>query len=126
MLIPYKIKVALSVVLVVAGAAGLVATGWQVRDWQAESAELARLEAERKTAGLLVELADEIGSRTEVAISGIRIENKTIHQKAVHEVQTETVYRDCRLTDNGLREANEARRAANAAIGAVPAAAAAK
>lgn len=121
-MLTYKVKAALAVIAVVFGAASFSVIGWQVRDWQAESAELTRLEAERKTAGLLIELADEIGSRTETAIGGIRVENKTIYQKVAHEVEKEVVYRDCRLTDNGLRDANEARRAANAAFGAVPAA----
>lgn len=108
-----------------AAAAALAACawfGWQVRDWQADAEDLVRLEAERTSTRLLVELAEEVATRTEVAIGAIRVENKTIHQKAVHEIQRETIYSDCRLPADGMRIANEARRAANAAIGAVSAA----
>lgn len=119
MLIPAWVKPVAS-----AGVLALCAWGgWQVRDWQADAADLARLEAERVSTRLLVELAEEVATRTEVAIGAIRVENKTIHQKAVHEIQRETVYSDCRLTPDGVRHTNEARRAANAAVGAVPAAA---
>ena len=97
--------------------------GWKLRDWQADAADVARQQAEQQTRDLMQELADSFAQETAVAISHIRIENRTIHQKAIHEVQTNTVYSDCRLPDAGRVLINEARRAANANIPAVPAAA---
>ena len=123
-MLTHKIKVALACLLLAAGVVAIFSFGWQVRDWQHGEAERVRLEAERKTTGLLVELAEEIGARTEVAISGIRIENKTIHQKATHEVKTNTVYADCRLPDAGRVLVNDARASANARGGTVSAPAA--
>ncbi len=46
-------------------------------------------------------------------ISNIRIENKTIVQKATKEVITNEVYRDCVVPPNGVSSANEALRARN-------------
>ena len=100
--------------------------GWKLRDLQADAAEGARLAALEESRSLMRELANEVNASTEAAIGNIRVENRTIHQKAVHEVQTNTVYRDCKLPADGLRIINEARAAANASIGAVPAAAPAK
>lgn len=110
-----------SITIAIAGvvAVGLFFGGWKVRDWQADAADLARLEAEKKTTALLIQLAEDVASRTEVAIGDIRVENKTIHQKAVHEIKTNTIYADCVLPDSGRLRANEARSAANASIGSV-------
>lgn len=44
-------------------------------------------------------------------LSKIRIENKTIYQKATKEVVSEKVYSDCIVTPDGLRYANDALRA---------------
>lgn len=93
--------------------------GFWLRDLQADAAEGARLKAEQANTNLLEALADQVSARTETAIAGIRIENRTIHQKATHEIQTNTVYRDCVLPDPGRLRANEARAAANASIGAL-------
>lgn len=115
-------------VLIAAGAAACVAAGWQVRDWQHDAAELASVKAQEQTRELLHELASKVSASTEAAVGQIRVENRTIYQKAVHEVQTNTIYSDehCRLPAGGVRAINEARAAANASISAVPAPAAAK
>lgn len=113
-------------VLITAGAAACVAAGWQVRDWQHDAAELASVKAQEQTRELLHELASKVSASTEAAVSNIRIENRTIYKKAVHEIERETVYRDCVLPAAGRVLINEARAAANASIGAVPAPAAAK
>lgn len=46
-------------------------------------------------------------------ISEIKVQNKTIYQKATKEVTYEKVYSDCVLPDSGVRNANEALRARN-------------
>lgn len=103
----------------VASAAG----GWVVRDLQADAEELARLESEKRITAKMQELADKIDTSTTKAISNIRIENRTIHQKAIHEIQTNTIYADCVLPESGRLRINAARSSANAAGARVPAAA---
>lgn len=44
------------------------------------------------------------------AIAGIQFKNTTIMGRTVHDVQTNTVYRDCHLTADGLRDVNDALR----------------
>lgn len=116
--------------LVLAGAAVAVSLsffgGWKVRDLQADAAEIARKEEEQKQREMLSDLADEIKASLSESIASIRIENKTIYNKATHEIQRETVYADCVLPDAGRVLANEARAAANARGGTMPAPADAK
>lgn len=112
--------------LIVGAFAAAAYGGWWLRDLQADAAEGVRLAAQQETRDLLQELAGDVSANTEASIGKIRIENRTINQKAVHEVQTNTVYRDCRLPDAGRVLINDARAAANASIGAVPAPAATK
>ena len=58
------------------------------------------------------EIADEAASKAigdgSKLLSSINITNKTIYQKATREVQTNTVYRDCRHDDGMLATINEA------------------
>ena len=119
-----KVKVALAAVAIV----GSAAFGWQVRDWQHDAAELTRAKATEETRDLLRELAGRVAESTEAAVGQIRVENRTIYQKAIHEVQTNTIYSDehCRLPASGVQLVNEARAAANASIGALPATATSK
>jgi hypothetical protein len=42
------------------------------------------------------------------AISKIKITNTTVRGEVQHEIQTNTVYRDCKLPADGLRIANDA------------------
>jgi len=42
------------------------------------------------------------------AIANIQVKNTTIMGRTVHDVQTNTVYRDCHLTPDGLRDVNDA------------------
>ena len=113
-----KIKAALALTAV----ALVFYSGWWVRDLQSDAAEAARLKAEDKGRVLMRELADTINQDTANAISKIRVTNQTIHQKAIKEVQRETVYADCVLPDSGRMHLNEARAAANASLNPVPAA----
>jgi hypothetical protein len=83
--------------------------GWSVRGWYEDSKDLAAAEAIEKSRELMRELANDISKNTETAIGEIRVENKTVYQQATKEVVRDVVYRDCRLTDDGLRAANQAR-----------------
>jgi hypothetical protein len=42
------------------------------------------------------------------AIAAIQFKNTTIMGRTVHDVQTNTVYRDCHLTSDGVRDVNDA------------------
>lgn len=113
----------------IAIALGVVAVflaGWMIRGWYEGSKDAVRLEAEAENRGLMVELANKVSASTETAIQGIRIENRTIYNEVQREIVSSPVYRDCVLTDAGLRAANQARRgaAAGQSDGAVPRAAA--
>jgi len=44
------------------------------------------------------------------AIAGIQVKNTTVMGRTIHDVQTNTVYRDCKLTADGLRDVNDALR----------------
>jgi len=62
------------------------------------------------------------------AIAALKPVNTTIVQKATHEIQSNTVYRDCRVPASGVQLANEAitgRTAEPAGGGVVPGAVAA-
>lgn len=113
-------------VLIVGAFAAAAYGGWWLRDLQADATEGVRLAAQKETRDLLQELAGTVSANTEAAVGNIRIENRTIHQKAIHEVQTDIVYRDCKLPAGGVQLVNDARAAANASIGAMPAPAATK
>lgn len=57
------------------------------------------------------------------AISGIKITNTTIQNEVQREIQTNTIYRDCKLPADGLRLANDAlkgKRSIPAGSGVVP------
>lgn len=96
------------------GAYGLVAvvalgTGWQVRGWKEGSDANRRAEALADQQEFARDLVAGISKETLEAIGNIRIENTTIYQKATHEVQTNTVYRDCRVPAAGMQLVNAAR-----------------
>ena len=112
--------------LIVGAFAAAAYGGWWLRDLQADAAEGVRLAAQKETRDLLTELAGTVSASTEAAVGNIRIENRNIYQKATHEVQTNTIYGGCVLPDAGRVLINDARAAANASIGAVPAAPASK
>lgn len=113
-------------VLLAATVAGSGFAGWWVRDLQAEAADGARATAEAEAERRLNQLANQVATRTETALAGIRIENRTIFNETQREIQTNTVYRDCVLPADGVRLANQARAGTTGKPGgAVPAASAA-
>lgn len=99
-------------------AAGLVAgcmySGWSVRGWYEGAKDAAVLAAERKTQDMLAGLALSVAQRTEEAIQGIKIENRTIYQEATKEIIREPIYSDCVLPESGRLRVNAARGAATA------------
>ena len=113
-------------IAIAAAVVALFLSGWMVRGWYEGSKDADRLEAEAKTRGLMVELANKVSETTETAIQGIRIENRTIYNEVQKEILREPIYRDCVLPDAGVRAANQARRgaAAGQSDGKVPGAAA--
>jgi hypothetical protein len=107
-MIPFNAKqiaIAAAVVL-------LFISGWMVRGWYEGSKDATRLEAEENNRELMVELANKVSASTETAIQGIRIENRTIYNEVQKEIVANPVYRDCVLSDAGVRAANQARRGA--------------
>ncbi len=52
--------------------------------------------------------ADSAASAAATAISKIKVQNRTIMNEVQREVQTNTVYRDCRHSDEQLRRINAA------------------
>lgn len=56
----------------------------------------------------IVEAVDAANAASATAIAGIKVTNQTINNKVRHEVETNTVYSDCKLTPNGLLLANSA------------------
>jgi hypothetical protein len=99
------LRMAAYVVLTVAG----LAVGWGVRGWKEGYDAGIRLEAKQEADELVRGLVAGISKETLEAIGNIRIENRTIYQKATHEVQTNTVYRDCRVPAAGVQLINDAR-----------------
>lgn len=100
--------------------AGLMFSGWAVRGWYDGSLEAARLTAEQETRDVMREISGEIAGRTEEAIKGIRIENRTIYNDTQREIIKEPVYSDCVLPDTGRLLVNHARSRAAASKPDVP------
>ena len=117
MVIAKKIK-ALAAIAVIAGAA---LAGWTMRDWQARAEEGAQASAELKAKEQMEQLANAVSAKTESAIQNIRVENRTIYQRAQREITEKPIYRDCVLPADGVRLINAARAgSAGQSDGAVP------
>lgn len=56
----------------------------------------------------IAEAVDAANAASAEAIAGIKVTNQTINNKVRHEVETNTVYSDCKLTSNGVFLANSA------------------
>lgn len=102
-------------------AAGLIAgtlfgSGWKVRSWYDDAQQAAIMKAEKKTQDLLQTLSNEVATKTETAIQGIRIENRTIYNKTQKEILRDTVYRDCVLPPAGVQLVNQARQGTASSI----------
>lgn len=56
----------------------------------------------------VAEAVDAALNVSATAISSLKIKNTTITNEVQHEVRTNTIYSDCKLTDRGLQLANQA------------------
>jgi hypothetical protein len=86
--------------------AGLLAGGtsaWQVQSWRHGAEQNAQAMADRARE----ETRQAAQQGAAEAIAALKPVNTTIVQKVQREIQTNTVYRDCRLPADGLRLANE-------------------
>lgn len=98
-----------------------IATGWKLRDWQADAEAGARASAELAAQRQLAQFAHAVSARTEAAIQNIRVENRTIYQRTQREITEKPVYRDCVLPADGVHLINAARAgSAGQSDGAVP------
>lgn len=88
-----QLKFAIGIVL----AASLVMAGWMARGWHSDSVKLA-----------IEEVKDEVNIATAQAISQIKVENKTVQNKTIERIRTETVYRDCVADDEMMKLINHA------------------
>ena len=122
MILPLQAKISICAASIFGAAWG----GWWLRDLQSEAEDGARATAEAAADRRMNTLADRVANRTENAVAGIRIENRTIFNETQREIKTNTVYSDCVLTPGGLLNANKARSGSAGQLGAaVPSAAAA-
>ncbi len=71
--------------------------GWTANGWRHDSLELMAQKAADKTAVVAAK-----------AISKIEVRNVTIRQEAQKEIQTNTVYSDCRVSPDMFRMLNDA------------------
>lgn len=90
--------------LVVAWVASVGAAGWTGYDY-GESSTIA---GQKKTEDLVREAAEASQRAAAAAIAKIKPRNTTIQQEVRREIETNTVYRDCRITADGVRLADEA------------------
>ena len=106
--------------LALAAAIGLAA-GWTTHGWLTDSRELERINAQQIATDAANRAARKVAADTSAAIAGIRIEHKTVYNKAVREVIHAPVFRDpdCRLPAESLGLLNQAR--TGTAAGSVPA-----
>lgn len=64
--------------------------------------------AQKKQEDLIREAGEAAQRGAAEAIAKIKPRNTTIQQEVRREIETNTVYRDCRITPDGMRLANEA------------------
>jgi len=96
--------------LAYAGLAGAgFACGWQIRDWQADSVELVKVQQQEHQRALVA----DVTRQTLSAIGNIRIEQRTIYQKAEKEIVRDPVYINCRVPADGVQLLNAARSGAD-------------
>lgn len=94
-------SLAAQLVAAVLAALGLVATGWKLGIDHEKAKQADVKEAIQQT-------RDAAQQGAAQAIASIEIKQQTIVQKVQHEVQTNTVYRDCVVPADGVRLLNDA------------------
>lgn len=63
---------------------------------------------ETKAEKLVGDAKAEMAAVAASAIANIQVKNTTIQGRVIHDIQTNTLYRDCRNTPDGLRNLNDA------------------
>lgn len=96
---PYAIIAAL-----VLWGVSVAGAGWLGIDY----GESRRIAQEKKTEDLVRQVQDATALAAAKAIAGIKPRNVTIQQEVRREIETNTVYRDCRVPAAGVRLADEA------------------
>jgi hypothetical protein len=92
----------LQLAIAAAAAAAAFVAGWQVRDWRADAAELARVQAEQRDTLRRQEAAYGASSRHEARRETLRREIQTVTVE-VERVVERPVYRNECLDADGLR-----------------------
>jgi F0F1-type ATP synthase membrane subunit c/vacuolar-type H+-ATPase subunit K len=91
------LKYGAAVAVVLGALYGAYRHGISVEQGRQASAELSRQQTK-----------DDMQTVVAEAISNIKVTNTTVRAEVQHEIQTNTIYRDCKLPADGLRIANEA------------------
>lgn len=92
------------VAILLAGLAGGFTGAWQVQNWRHGTAQ----NEQAKVNDAIRETREAAQQGAAEAIAALKPVNTTIVQKVQREVQTNTVYRDCKLPPAGLQLANQA------------------
>lgn len=90
--------------LLAAWVASVGAAGYAAFDY-GESRTIAQ---QKKTEDIVREAGEAAQRAAADAIAKIKPRNTTIQQETRHEIETNTVYRDCRVTPDGVHLANQA------------------
>lgn len=101
------------IAVLVAGATGLGGFVYGVNVGQDKATA-----AQARVEDVVNKAAEAVANRAADAIAQIEITNKTIYQKATHEVRTNTVYADCVNTDGMFDNLNRSLRRPQARAGA--------
>lgn len=97
----------------VAVAVVALVVGWQIRDWKADSDDLADLKLQQAQQDLARQVVAGVADSTAKAVAGIKITNTTIYQKTRHEIIKEPMDPGCRLPAGWMRNINNARAGAD-------------
>lgn len=95
MIMPYLILAAVLCSIVTGG------VGWKLGIDHQKAQELERT-------ALVAEAIDAANAASAEAISKLKVKNTTITNEVQHEIRTNTIYADCKLTPRGVQLANQA------------------
>lgn len=95
--------------IIAVAAAALLFAGWTGRGWYEDSKDLAAANAVEKARDAMIEVASGISQKTEGAIKGIRIENRTIYNETSTQIVEKPIYRACVIPEDDLARINRAR-----------------
>lgn len=92
---PYALLAAVAMAVTLFGGGVTIGIKWEAGRQAVENQHIAEA----------VDAANNVSAQ---AIAQIKVINKTIQNEVRHELEKETVYRDCKLTPNGVQLANQA------------------